>query len=54
VRFPLTVKKEANLQIFDGSLPIKRLLYNIGEGDWKDTSTVADEVVIKFHIITAQ
>ena len=52
VHFPLTVKKEGAAQIFDGALPIKRLTYNIGEGDWKDTDTVADEVVIKFHIVT--
>jgi polyisoprenoid-binding protein YceI len=51
VNFPLTVKKDGVAQVFDGVLPIKRLTYNIGEGDWKDTSTVADEVVIKFHIV---
>jgi polyisoprenoid-binding protein YceI len=34
-------------------VPIKRLTYNIGEGEWKDTSMVADEVVIKFRV-TAQ
>ncbi|RXZ36593.1 YceI family protein [Oxalobacteraceae bacterium CAVE-383] len=51
VAFPLTVKKDGAAQVFDGVLPIKRLTYNIGEGDWKDTSTVADEVVIKFHIV---
>ncbi len=54
VRFPLKVKKEANLHIFEGALPIKRLAFNIGEGDWKDTATVADEVVIKFRILAAQ
>jgi polyisoprenoid-binding protein YceI len=52
VNFPLTTKKDGAAQVFDGVLPIKRLTYNIGEGDWKDTSTVADEVVIKFHIVT--
>ncbi|HEY4318000.1 MAG TPA: YceI family protein [Herbaspirillum sp.] len=53
VSFPLTVRKDGAAQVFDGVLPIKRLAYNIGEGDWKDTSTVADEVVIKFHIVAA-
>jgi polyisoprenoid-binding protein YceI len=53
VQFPLTVKKDGAQQVFDGSLPIKRLAYNIGEGEWKDTSTVADEVIIKFHIVAA-
>jgi polyisoprenoid-binding protein YceI len=50
VSFPLTVKDEAGKQVFEGALPIKRLAYNIGEGDWKDTSMVADEVVIKFRV----
>ncbi len=50
--FPLSVKKEGQSQIFDGSLPIKRLVFAIGEGEWKDTSMVADEVMIKFHVVT--
>lgn len=54
VSFPLTVKKEGTNQIFEGALPIKRLVFNIGEGEWKDTSMVADEVVIKFRVVTAQ
>ena len=51
VTFPLTVKTEGGKQVFEGALPIKRLTYNIGEGEWKDTSMVADEVTIKFHVI---
>lgn len=54
ISFPLSVKKEGNNQLFEGSLPIKRLAFNIGEGEWKDTGMVADEVVIKFHVITTQ
>ena len=54
VSFPLTVKLEAGKQVFEGALPIKRLAFNIGEGEWKDTSMVADEVVIKFRVIAAQ
>lgn len=53
VSFPLAVKKEGTSQVFDGTLPIKRLTYNIGEGEWKDTGMVADEVSIKFHIVAA-
>jgi polyisoprenoid-binding protein YceI len=52
--FALTVKKEGATQTFDGSLPIKRLAFNIGDGEWKDTGMVADEVVIKFHVVTTQ
>ena len=50
VSFPLNVKKEGDQQVFEGSLPIKRLAFGIGEGEWKDTSIVADEVVIKFRV----
>ncbi|WP_338849916.1 YceI family protein [Massilia sp. W12] len=53
VSFPLSLKKEGNAHVFDGSLPIKRLAFNIGEGEWKDTGMVADEVIIKFHITAA-
>jgi polyisoprenoid-binding protein YceI len=54
VTFPLSVKTEGKTQVFDGSLPIKRLAFNIGEGEWKDTSMVADDVTIKFHVTAAQ
>lgn len=54
VSFPMTVKKEGNTQVFEGALPIKRLAFNIGEGEWKDTSMVADEVVIKFRVVATQ
>lgn len=51
VTFPITVKAEAGKQVFDGALPIKRLAFNVGEGEWKDTGMVADEVTIKFHVV---
>ena len=50
----LTLKKEGSAQIFEGSLPIRRLAFSIGEGEWKDTSIVADEVVIKFRIFAGK
>jgi len=66
VRGPLTIKgrthdavttfsykEEAGVAAYDGAFAIKRLQYNIGEGAWKDTDTVADEVQIKFHIVVA-
>jgi polyisoprenoid-binding protein YceI len=52
VTFPVTVKTEGGKQVFDGAVPIKRLTYNIGEGEWKDTGMVADEVTIKFHVVS--
>ncbi|HEX8785696.1 MAG TPA: YceI family protein [Telluria sp.] len=54
VSFPVSIKPEGGKQVFDGQLPIKRLAFNIGEGEWKDTSMVADEVVIKFHVAASQ
>ena len=52
VTIPATYKQEAGGQVFDGILPIKRTAFNIGDGEWKDTSVVADDVQIKFHIVT--
>ena len=54
VSFPVSVKQEGGRQVFDGQLPIHRLAFDIGEGEWKDTSMVADEVVIKFHVAAGQ
>jgi polyisoprenoid-binding protein YceI len=54
VSFPLSVKAAGTAQVFEGQLPIKRLAYNIGEGEWKDTSMVADEVVIKFRVAASK
>jgi polyisoprenoid-binding protein YceI len=54
VSFPLSVKPEGGKQVFEGQLPIKRLAFNVGEGEWKDTGMVADEVVIKFRVAAGQ
>ncbi len=53
VSAPFTYKEDGGTAVFDGAFPIKRLQYNIGEGVWKDTDTVADEVQIKFRIVVA-
>jgi polyisoprenoid-binding protein YceI len=50
---PVTFKQDGANQVFDGVLPIKRLQFDIGTGEWKDTSVVADDVQIKFHIVNA-
>ncbi len=51
---PVSFRAEGGQQVFEGVLPIRRLQFNIGEGEWKDTSTVADEVQIRFRIVTAK
>jgi len=48
---PVTFKQQGTTQTFDGVVPVKRLQFGIGDGEWKDTSVVADEVQIKFHIV---
>lgn len=48
---PMQYRKEGAAQVFDGVLPIKRLDFGVGQGDWGDTSIVANEVQLKFHIV---
>jgi polyisoprenoid-binding protein YceI len=33
-----------------GSFAIKRLDFKVGEGDWADTSVVANDVQVKFKL----
>jgi polyisoprenoid-binding protein YceI len=50
---PVTVTTQGAAHVFDGALTIRRSQYDIGLGEWKDTSVVADDVVIKFHFVGA-
>lgn len=50
---PFSVKPEAGGALFDGGFTLNRLQFKIGEGAWSDTSTVADEIQIKFRIFVA-
>ncbi|KVK74622.1 YceI family protein [Burkholderia sp. MSMB1498] len=54
VTVPVTITQNGASQVFDGVLPIKRSTFNVGTGEWKDTSVVADDVQIKFHIVAAK
>lgn len=49
VSAPFTARKSDGQWLFDGKFVIKRLDFNIGEGSWSDTGTVADEVEIIFR-----
>ncbi|BBU69240.1 YceI family protein [Fluviibacter phosphoraccumulans] len=49
---PTTIKIQGNTAQFDGVFTLKRNDFAIGEGIWSDTSAVANEVPVKFHIIT--
>jgi polyisoprenoid-binding protein YceI len=50
VAAPFTVKASGADRIFEGAFPIRRLQFNVGDGVWRDTSVVADEVQIKFRL----
>jgi len=54
VMVPVSVSTQGGQQVFDGELPISRLQYNVGTGEWKDTSVVDDKVIIKFHLVAAK
>lgn len=47
---PLTLKTEGSEFIAEGQFPLKRLDFNVGDGQWADTDTVANEVQIKFKL----
>jgi polyisoprenoid-binding protein YceI len=51
VATPVTFQPNGTGGIFEGTFAIKRLDYGIGEGEWADISTVADDVQIKFHLV---
>lgn len=48
VLVPLAMTQAGAITVATGVLPIKRLAFSIGDGDWADTSMVADEVQVKF------
>jgi polyisoprenoid-binding protein YceI len=50
VVFPVSLSRSGTTTVATGVLTIKRLDYGVGQGEWGDTSLVADEVQIKFKI----
>ncbi|MDR3414075.1 MAG: YceI family protein [Formivibrio sp.] len=48
---PVTVKTENGADILEGKIPIRRLAFNLGAGEWSDTSVIADDVVIAFRLV---
>ncbi|MCS4295679.1 polyisoprenoid-binding protein YceI [Comamonas sp. BIGb0152] len=50
VSLPVTLTQSGTTTTAVGTLPLKRLTYAIGDGDWKDTSMVADEVQVQFKL----
>jgi len=51
---PVTVRKDAaGNAVADGPFTVKRLEYKIGEGEWADPSTVADDVTVRIRMVLA-
>jgi polyisoprenoid-binding protein YceI len=50
VSVPFTSKAQNGLTVVEGMLPISRLTFKIGEGEWSDTGTVDETVQIKFRL----
>lgn len=47
---PVTLAQSGGVTTATGAFAIKRLDYNIGEGEWKDTQIVANDVQVKFKL----
>ena len=46
---PFALTEAAGVRTVDGQFAIKRLWFRIGEAQWSDTETVADDVLVRFH-----
>jgi len=54
LRVPLQIKSTAGGLEISGELPIKRLDFGVGQGDWKSTEWVGDEVKLQFKVPLAR
>ena len=50
VTVPLAMSQNGATTTATGVLPIKRLSFRIGEGDWADTSMLADDVQVRLKL----
>ena len=44
------LSQKAGVTLVEGNFPLKRLDFKLGDGDWKDVSVVADEVIVKLKL----
>lgn len=51
---PVSVRDESGARVFEGRIPIRRLAFNVGEGEWQDTSVVQDEVIVSFRLVVSR
>jgi len=48
---PVQVTQAGGLSTATGTFALKRLDFKVGEGDWADTSVVANDVQVKFKLV---
>jgi polyisoprenoid-binding protein YceI len=48
---PVQLAQAGGLSTASGSFALKRLDFKVGDGDWSDTSIVANDVQVKFKIV---
>jgi len=47
---PVQVQQAGAASTASGSFTIKRLAFKVGDGEWSDTSMLADDVVVRFKL----
>lgn len=47
---PFTVRRDGAGTLFEGATTISRLAFGVGEGQWSDTATLEDAVLIEFRL----
>jgi polyisoprenoid-binding protein YceI len=45
-----TAKSEAGGTLLEGTVPLKRMDFKVGDGAWADTSVVANDVAVRFKV----
>lgn len=48
---PFTMTEAAGARTVEGQFTLKRLQFRIGEKQWADTETVADDVLVRFRFV---
>lgn len=50
---PVSLVRDGTLTVATGAFTLKRLDFRVGDGDWSDTSLVANEVQVRFKLALA-
>lgn len=50
---PVTIAHADGKSVASGSFTVRRLEFHIGDGEWRDTAMVADEVQVRFKLTFA-